>query len=89
MNRAVADFCRQAPDRLVPVMTAALHLPALAVRQLRTAVEDLGAVGVQISTTAAPGVELDHPSLFSSGRRQWRWTRPSSYIRGAAVWRAP
>jgi len=63
VNTAVADFCRQAPDRLVPVMTVALHLPDLAVRQLRTAVEDLGAVGVQISTTAAPGIELDHPSL--------------------------
>ncbi|MGW9585915.1 amidohydrolase family protein [Microbacterium sp. NPDC055455] len=63
-NRAVTDFCRQEPDRLVPVATVALHLPDLAVRQLRTAVEDLGAIGVQISTTAAPGTELDHPSLW-------------------------
>jgi aminocarboxymuconate-semialdehyde decarboxylase len=63
VNAAVADFCRQAPDRLVPVTTVALHLPDLAAQQLRSAVEDLGAVGVQISTTAAPGVELDHPSL--------------------------
>ena len=59
----MADFCRAAPDRLVPVTTVALHLPDLATRQLRRAVEELGAVGVQISTTAAPGVELDDPSL--------------------------
>ena len=71
VNRAVADFCRQAPDRLVPVMTVALHLPALAVRQLRTAVEDLGAVGVQISTTAAPGSSSTTPRSSSSGRRRW------------------
>ena len=63
VNTTVADFCRAAPDRLVPVTTVALHLPDLATRQLRRAVEELGAVGVQISTTAAPGVELDDPSL--------------------------
>ncbi|MEN2738415.1 amidohydrolase family protein [Microbacterium sp. X-17] len=63
VNAAVVDFCHQAPDRLAPVATVSLHLPDLAVQQLRAAVVDAGAVGVQISTTAAPGVELDDPSL--------------------------
>lgn len=61
-NRAVIDHCALAPDRLVPIAAVALHIPELAIKQLREAVKN-GAVGVQISTSAAPGVELDHPSL--------------------------
>jgi predicted TIM-barrel fold metal-dependent hydrolase len=63
VNAAVAAHCALAPDRLAPVATVSLHHPQLAARQLAHAVGDLGAVGVQISTRAAPGVELDHPSL--------------------------
>ncbi|MCU7729588.1 amidohydrolase [Actinoplanes sp. KI2] len=63
VNTAVAAHCAQAPDRLRPVATVTTHLPALAETQLRYAVSELGAVGVQISTTAANGVELDTPTL--------------------------
>ncbi|MEU9343866.1 amidohydrolase family protein [Streptomyces sp. NPDC048278] len=62
-NQAVADHCALRPDRLVGIGTVALQHPELAVRQLRSAVTDLGLRGVQISTAAAPGVELDNPRL--------------------------
>ncbi len=62
-NESVAQFCARRPDRLVPVATVSLQHPDLAVEQLRAAVRDLGVRGVQISTAAAPGVELDDPSL--------------------------
>ena len=62
-NDAVARYCRQEPARLLPVGTVALQHPDLAVAQLRTGVAELGLRGVQISTAAAPGVELDDPSL--------------------------
>jgi predicted TIM-barrel fold metal-dependent hydrolase len=62
-NEGVAEFCARHPDRLVPVGTVALQHPDLAVEQLRSAVGELGVRGVQISTAAAPGVELDDPSL--------------------------
>ncbi|WP_369264086.1 amidohydrolase family protein [Streptomyces sp. R35] len=62
-NEAVAGYCAKRPDRLVPIGAVALQHPDLAVRQLRSAVLDFGMRGVQISTSAAPGVELDDPSL--------------------------
>ncbi|TDD83971.1 amidohydrolase [Saccharopolyspora karakumensis] len=62
-NEAVAQCCSQRPDRLVGIGAIALQHPDLAVEQLRTAVRELGLRGVQISTSAAPGVELDDPSL--------------------------
>jgi predicted TIM-barrel fold metal-dependent hydrolase len=62
-NEAVAEFCARQPARLLPVGTVALQHPDLAAEQLRHAVTALGMRGVQISTAAAPGVELDDPSL--------------------------
>ncbi|GII22785.1 amidohydrolase family protein [Planosporangium mesophilum] len=62
-NEAVAAYCAKAPNRLWPVGTVALHHPDLAVAQLTTAVRDLGLRGVQISTSAGPGRELDDPEL--------------------------
>jgi len=62
-NEAVAAFCARQPDRLLPVGTVALHHPDLAVEQLRNAVTALGLRGVQISTAAAPDMELDDPRL--------------------------
>ena len=63
VNRAVVDHCALAPSRLAPVAAVALQHPALAIDQLKHAVLESGAVGVQISTSAAPGIELDHESL--------------------------
>lgn len=62
-NEAVASYCQREPTRLVPVGTVALQHPDLAVAQITTAVRDLGMRGVQISTSAAPGTELDDPAL--------------------------
>ena len=62
-NEAVAAFCARQPDRLLPVGTVTLHHPDLAVEQLRHAVTALGLRGVQVSTAAAPGMELDDPRL--------------------------
>jgi predicted TIM-barrel fold metal-dependent hydrolase len=62
-NEAVAAFCARRPDRLLPVGTVALQHPDLAAGQLRHAVTALGMRGVQISTAAAPGMELDDPRL--------------------------
>jgi len=62
-NEAIRVYCDQAPARLWPVGTVTLQHPDLAVEQLRTAVEDLGLRGVQISTSGGPGRELDDPSL--------------------------
>src|SRR5919205_1310076 len=63
VNEAVAAFCARQPDRLLPIGTVALQHPDLAVAQLETAVRDHGMRGVQISTSAGPGRELDDPSL--------------------------
>jgi aminocarboxymuconate-semialdehyde decarboxylase len=63
-NAAVARHCQQAPDRLVGIGTVSLQHPGLAVRQL-TEIRDAGLRGVQISTTAGPGRELDNPDLES------------------------
>lgn len=62
-NESIAAFCAKEPRRLVPAGMVALHHPDLAVRQLRTAARDLGMRGVQISTAAGPGMELDDPRL--------------------------
>jgi predicted TIM-barrel fold metal-dependent hydrolase len=62
-NEAVAGFCARQPGRLLPVGTVALQHPELAAEQLRHAVAVLGLRGVQISTAAAPGLELDDPRL--------------------------
>ena len=62
-NRSVAEFCARQPDRLLPIGTVSLQHPDLAAEQLRVAVQDLGVRGVQISTAAGPGRELDDPSL--------------------------
>ncbi|MGW6032484.1 amidohydrolase family protein [Gordonia terrae] len=62
-NAAVAAHCDQRPDRLVGIGTVALQYPDLAVRQLRTVMAQPRLRGVQISTAAAPGIELDDPSL--------------------------
>jgi predicted TIM-barrel fold metal-dependent hydrolase len=62
-NEAVASFCALQSSRLLPVGTVALQHPDLAAEQLRHAVTALGMRGVQISTAAAPGMELDDPRL--------------------------
>ena len=62
-NEAVAEFCAQQPERLLPIGTVSLQHPDLAVGQLESAVRDHGMRGVQISTSAGPGRELDDPSL--------------------------
>ncbi len=62
-NEGVVAACGQQPDRLLPIGTVSLQHPDLAVGQLQTAVRDLGMRGVQISTAAGPGRELDDPSL--------------------------
>ena len=62
-NEGVVAACAAAPGRMLPVGTVALQHPELAVGQLETAVRDLGMRGVQISTSAGPGRELDDPSL--------------------------
>jgi predicted TIM-barrel fold metal-dependent hydrolase len=62
-NEAVAAFCAQRPDRLLPIATVSLQHPDLAVAQLEAAVGDHRVRGVQISTSAGPGRELDDPSL--------------------------
>jgi predicted TIM-barrel fold metal-dependent hydrolase len=63
VNGAVAAFCARQPDRLLPIGTVALQHPDLAVEQLEVAVRDHGMRGVQVSTSAGPGRELDDPSL--------------------------
>ena len=68
-NEEVAAHCATAPERLRPVATVPLHLPALAITELEYAVDVLGAVGVQISTSAGAGRELDHPDLEPF----WAW----------------
>ena len=73
VNEAVAAFCARQPDRLLPIGTVALHHPDLAVEQLATGGTDLGVRGVQISTTAGPGRELDDPRWPSSGRPPRSW----------------
>ena len=62
-NESVATFCAEQPDRLLPIGTVSLQHPDLAVGQLESAVRDHGVRGVQISTAAGPGRELDDPSL--------------------------
>ncbi|WP_406691204.1 amidohydrolase family protein [Saccharopolyspora sp. ID03-671] len=62
-NDAVAALVASRPDRFVGIGAVSLQHTDLAVEQLRDAVRGLGMRGVQISTAAAPGVELDDPSL--------------------------
>jgi predicted TIM-barrel fold metal-dependent hydrolase len=62
-NAGVARFCAQEPARLLPIGTVALQHHDLAAAQLESAVRDHGMRGVQISTSAGPGRELDDPSL--------------------------
>lgn len=62
-NEGVAAYCAQAPERLLPIGTVSLQHPDLVVDQLRTAVTEFGVRGVQISTSAGSGRELDHPDL--------------------------
>lgn len=59
---AVVAHCAVAPDRLVGVGAVSLQHPDLAVDQLDEA-RGAGLRGVQISTTARPGTELDSPVL--------------------------
>ncbi|MCU1482971.1 MAG: Aminocarboxymuconate-semialdehyde decarboxylase [Subtercola sp.] len=63
VNDGLAEHCSHAPDRLAVVASVALHHPHVAVDELTRAVDELGAVGVQISTSAGRGRELDDPSF--------------------------
>ncbi|SFT08406.1 amidohydrolase family protein [Saccharopolyspora flava] len=62
-NDAVGELVAARPDRFVGIGAVSLQHPDLAVKQLRDAVRERGMRGVQISTAAAPGIELDDPSL--------------------------
>jgi predicted TIM-barrel fold metal-dependent hydrolase len=68
-NEEVAAHCAAAAERLRPVAGVPLHLPDLAIAELSYAVDQLGAVGVQISTSAGVGKELDHEDLEPF----WAW----------------
>ena len=63
VNESVAAFCARRTDRLLPIGTVSLQHPDLAVAQLEAVVRDHGMRGVQISTSAGPGRELDDSSL--------------------------
>jgi predicted TIM-barrel fold metal-dependent hydrolase len=63
VNDGIAAHCAFAPDRLAIVASVALHHPEVAIAELTRAVDDLGAVGVQVSTSVGRGRELDDPSL--------------------------
>jgi predicted TIM-barrel fold metal-dependent hydrolase len=58
-NDGLAAHCAYAPNRLAAVASVAMHHPSVAVAELTRAVEELGAIGVQISTSAGRGRELD------------------------------
>ncbi|WUI61719.1 amidohydrolase [Actinomycetospora sp. NBC_00405] len=62
-DEGVVAFCDRAASRLLPIGAVSLQHPDLATAQLTNAVRELGMRGVQISTTAGPGVELDDPAL--------------------------
>ena len=62
MNEAVAAFCARQPDRLLPWAPSRCTIPTWPWSSC-DAVRDLGMRGVQISTAAAPGRELDDPRL--------------------------
>jgi aminocarboxymuconate-semialdehyde decarboxylase len=59
-NRAVADHCAQAPDRLLGIGTIPLQHPDLAVTALEQSVHEFRFRGVTVSTTVN-GRELDDP----------------------------
>jgi aminocarboxymuconate-semialdehyde decarboxylase len=61
-NEGIAALIADHPNRLTGVGTVSLQHPALAVRQLDTAIRDLHLRGVQVGT-AAGDRELDHPAL--------------------------
>ncbi|MCU1413220.1 MAG: Aminocarboxymuconate-semialdehyde decarboxylase [Microbacteriaceae bacterium] len=63
INDGLAAHCSYAPGRLGLIASVALHHPAGAVAELTRAVEELGAIGVQISTSAGRGRELDDPEF--------------------------
>jgi predicted TIM-barrel fold metal-dependent hydrolase len=63
LNEGIRAFCDGEPARLLPIGSVSLHHPDLAVEQLCSAVGDFGMRGVQISTSAGPGRELDDASL--------------------------
>lgn len=61
-NEHIASLCAERPERLQGLGTVALQHPAMAVEQLRHAVETLGLQGVEISTSVE-GRELANPGL--------------------------
>jgi predicted TIM-barrel fold metal-dependent hydrolase len=65
-NRWIVDFCRQAPDRLIPVAHLSLGIPEAAEKELLRAARD-GVKGVFIApfvmTRKAPG-HPDHDRVF-------------------------
>jgi predicted TIM-barrel fold metal-dependent hydrolase len=62
-NETVAQTCAAAPERLLGVGSVPLQHPDLATVELTRAVTETGLRGVQISTSAGPGRELDDPAL--------------------------
>jgi predicted TIM-barrel fold metal-dependent hydrolase len=62
-NEAVATHCSKVPDRLLGVGVVPLQHPELAVAELTRAVTETGLRGVQISSSAGPGRELDAAEL--------------------------
>ena len=62
VNEGIAEHCRYAPERLLGLASVPLQHPELAVRTLRTAVTELGLIGVSVSTNV-DGRELSDPAF--------------------------
>lgn len=63
LNDQLAETVRQHPDRFVGLGTVPMQAPALAERELRRCVTELGLAGVQIGSHV-DGMNLDEPALF-------------------------
>ncbi|GGH47226.1 amidohydrolase family protein [Microbacterium album] len=69
LNDGVAQHCAAAPERLRMIASVPYQHPAAAADELTRAVEQLGAIGVQILTHAGPDFELDDRRLDSLWER--------------------
>ncbi len=61
-NRWIRDFCSADAQRLVGIGLVSLHDPAVAVREVRFAAEELGLRGVMIRPNPIAGRPMHHPS---------------------------
>lgn len=63
-NRWIADYCRPYPDRLYGIGAIPFQEPALAVEEMRFAVEQLGFRGALIRPNPVAGRNMDHPDHY-------------------------